>query len=92
VPYLPNLATSDEKLFRKSLQILNEEIMLSERLNSDYLVIHPGGYSLGSSAEFGLNRIINALNAVLDEHETNIMILLENVSGGGRRLGSAFEN
>jgi deoxyribonuclease-4 len=91
VPYLPNLATSNEGLFRKSIEILIEETLLSGRLNSDYLVFHPGAYSLTSNAESGLLRISNALNLVLDKLKTDVMLLLENVSGGGRRLGSTFE-
>ncbi len=91
VPYLPNLATSNEELFRKSIEILIEETLLSVRLNSDYLVFHPGAYSLTSNAKFGLLRISNAINLVLDRLKTDVMLLLENVSGGGRRLGSTFE-
>lgn len=91
VPYLPNLATSNDELFRKSVEILTQEMILSNRLNSDYVVFHPGAYSLASNAKFGLLGIIDAINLVLDKLETKVMLLLENVSGGGRRLGSTFE-
>jgi len=91
VPYLPNLATSSPDLFKKSLKIMEEELMLSGRLNADYVVLHPGAYSLDSTREYGIKRITSAFNTVLKGAGPGPVFLLENVSGGGRRLGSTFE-
>jgi deoxyribonuclease IV len=91
IPYLPNLATSSAELFAKSGQIISEELEISEKLGADYVVFHPGAYSFGSDAEFGVSRIISSINSALDGRGTKVVLLLENVAGGGRRLGATFQ-
>ncbi|MFH1368737.1 MAG: deoxyribonuclease IV [Elusimicrobiota bacterium] len=91
IPYLPNLATSKPELYRLSLQALIDDLRLAEKLEADYLVIHPGSYSDGSTLEEGIKKIVSALNVAFDEAPGKSYILLETVAGGGRRIGSSFE-
>jgi deoxyribonuclease-4 len=90
-PYLPNLATSNPELYDKSVNALIEDLRISDEIGADFLVIHPGSYSEESGAAEGIRKISRALDAALEASRGKCLILLENVAGGGRRLGSAFE-
>ncbi|MCX5781909.1 MAG: deoxyribonuclease IV [Elusimicrobia bacterium] len=89
-PYLPNLATSKSKLYKLSLNSLEEDLSFCEKIAADYLVIHPGAYSEGATRENGIKRITNGINKVLNKVKGKTILLLENVAGGGRRIGKDF--
>ncbi|MEW6040548.1 MAG: deoxyribonuclease IV, partial [Elusimicrobiota bacterium] len=91
IPYLPNLATSDEELYAKSYEILIEDYTIARSINADYFVIHPGAYSISSDIQFGIRRVSGIISKLLKNISDGPVILIENVSGGGRRLGSTFE-
>ena len=90
-PYLPNLATTDPRLSRLSYQALLDDMEICCRIRADYFVIHPGSYSLDGTLEDGINRIADAINRACAAVPGKTRILLENVAGGGRRIGSTFE-
>jgi len=89
-PYLPNLATSDTFLYERSIRALTEDLMISALLKADYLVIHPGAYSPGSTERQGIAAVSAGINRALAAAGGPTMVLLENTAGGGRRLGSSF--
>ena len=89
-PYLPNLGTSDEAMYRKSLAALIADLARCEKLGADYLVIHPGAYSPDADLTTALDRIGAALNEALAAVATRTVVLIENMAGGGRRVGGAF--
>jgi deoxyribonuclease-4 len=96
-PYLPNLCSSDERIYNLSKKVLYEDYLLGLEFDADYLIIHPGGYSPGKTLADGVERISEAINYVLSEVDKyyaaghkRLMILLETVSGGGRRIGKNF--
>jgi len=88
-PYIINLATPKDENFEFGCRFLKEELMRTDLLGSDLLVLHPGSYT-ESSANEGIKRIAHALNTVLDS-ETNAIICLENMAGKGTELGGNFE-
>lgn len=88
MPYLPNLASPDDTIYRKSVGSLLEEITRCHSLGIRYIVTHIGSH-VGMGAEDGKTRIIQALARVVDEDGP--MILLENGSGSGSHLGSSLE-
>ena len=90
-PYLPNLATSNTFLYDKSKGLLAEDLELSEKLGAEYLVIHPGSFSENSDTETGIKKIAFAINESIGQSPGSTRVLLENVAGGGRRIGSSFE-
>ncbi len=90
-PYLPNLATSNRQLYDKSKALLIEDLNISEKIQAEYLVIHPGSYSENSTLEAGINNISKAVNESLSKVSGKTVVLLECVAGGGRRIGSSFE-
>jgi len=89
-PYLPNLCTSNGHLFQRSVETLEGDLRRSEQLGAEFLVIHPGAYSPDSDYAFGLKQIHRALNQALDAVPGRCVVLVENMAGGGRRIGSAF--
>jgi deoxyribonuclease-4 len=88
MPYLPNLASPSETIFRKSVNTLIEETERCNKLSIQYIVTHIGSH-VGSGAEGGKLRLIQALGKAVDKGGP--MILLENDSGSGSHMGSNFD-
>ncbi|MEA2022241.1 MAG: deoxyribonuclease IV [Candidatus Caldatribacteriota bacterium] len=95
--YLINLASPSDELYFKSINAFIEEMKRADLLLTDlpypYLIIHPGAHT-GAGEEFGIQRIIRALNIILDKSaDLNLktMILLEDTAGSGTNLGYSFE-
>lgn len=91
-PYLPNLASSNKEIYIKSKEALLWDIAMSEKLKADYFIIHPGSYSLNTTRDDGLKNIISAIDYVYENLKTDVMILIENVAGGARKIASNFED
>jgi len=94
--YLINLASPSEELYFKSINAFIEEMkradLLLAGLPYPYLIIHPGAHT-GAGEEYGIERIISALNIILEKSADlglKTMILLENTAGSGTHLGYTF--
>ncbi|GAI55986.1 unnamed protein product, partial [marine sediment metagenome] len=91
--YLINLASPSDELYFKSINAFLEEMKRTDLLLADpYLIIHPGAHT-GAGEEYGIQRIIRALNIILEKSaDLNLktMILLENTAGSGTHLGYSF--
>lgn len=91
--YLINLASPSDELYFKSINAFLEEMKRADLLLPDpYLIIHPGAHT-GAGEEYGIQRIIRALNIILEKSaDSNLktMILLEDTAGSGTHLGYAF--
>ena len=91
MPYLPNLASPETDLYKKSIDVLNEELMKSTLLNAPYVISHLGSPK-GESRKFAIQRVANALNQVIDKIITPTMILLENSTSKKKKWGDNFED
>jgi deoxyribonuclease-4 len=90
--YLINLASPDQKLYRRSIEAFIVELQRAERLGLTYLVAHPGAH-VGSGEEAGLKRIADALDEVYERCPGfRVQILLETTAGQGSCLGCRFEH
>jgi len=89
-PYIINLANK-EKLdsWHFSIDFLKSEIKRCDILGIKYIVIHPGS-SVNLTKEEGIANIIEALNIVVD-NEDSCMILLETMAGKGSECGINIE-
>ncbi len=88
-PYLLNLASGDEDLYRRSRKGLSLDVRRAEQLGARFVVTHIG--SAGENPRgFALKRVRNALREVLKEPRA-VSILLENGAGAGNSLGGRFE-
>jgi deoxyribonuclease-4 len=77
-------------MYRRSVKALKDDLIRTEKLGGEYLVIHPGSYSPGATLETGLERIAAALQEGLDAVPGTSRVLIENMAGGGRRIGGPF--
>ncbi|MDI3281271.1 MAG: deoxyribonuclease IV [Bacillota bacterium] len=88
-PYLLNLASPDEELFRRSSSLLLDDVKRAEAIGAEYLVLHPGSHQ-GAGVERGLERVSEALTALFSAYHPRVQILLENTAGGGSELGGSI--
>jgi len=90
-PYLLNLASPKEDIYRKSVEALKGELARAADLGVEYVVTHLGSH-LGYGKKFGYKRVIDAANASFAEVKNNVVILLENTAGTKNSVGSSFED
>ncbi len=89
--YLINLGSSDETLWRKSVDALIVELQRAEVLGIAYVVVHPGA-AVGAEESVGLDNIVRGLDEIHDSHPTlKAKLALENTAGQGSCLGWRFE-
>ena len=88
--YLINLASPDGELRARSLDALTDEVLRSETLGVDGVVLHPGAH-MGDGVEAGLARVAGCLGEL---HRRlpgmRVRVLLENTAGQGSGLGHGF--
>lgn len=84
--YLINLAVEKKEIKKRTLKLLEREIVESKNLGADYYVIHPG-FHKGSGIKKGWDTVCENIKDYIEE----IFILFENTSGAGTSLGSKFE-
>ena len=90
MPYLPNLASSDPELSKKSLESLKIELKRASLLGADGLVTHLGSHK-GKGEERGIKNLIFNINQVFLEVSNQVMLLLENTAGQGAEIGYRLE-
>jgi deoxyribonuclease-4 len=89
-PYLINLASPREEVYRRSVEALIFDLERCRALEVHYLVTHLGSH-LGSGSEHGIGRLLDAINEALEKAETDVTILLENGAGSAHQIGSNVE-
>jgi len=89
LPYLPNLATSDNALYKKSLKMLCQDLERAAVLGAEFLVVHPGNCGK-AGIEPSLARIAQAINRAFKEVKNDVVLLLENTAGQGTEVGYSF--
>ena len=90
--YLVNLASPDDALWTRSVDLQREEIVRAAALGITLLVSHPGAHS-GAGVDAGISRIVSAYTRLLKETTgANVAICLENTVGAGSQLGGPFEH
>jgi deoxyribonuclease IV len=89
--YLINLASPDDVLWERSIELMRVEIERCEALDIPFLVHHPGS-STTSPPESGMARITAAYRRLLkDTPGFRTISCLENTVGSGANLGGSFE-
>lgn len=90
--YLINLASCDDELFGKSVDLMTDEIERCQALSIPYLVHHPGSF-VGWTRERGIARIAAAYKELFKRTKgSKVISCLEGVSGAGSQLGGPFED
>lgn len=87
-PYIINLASYQERIFSLATEFLRLELERTDAIGSKYLVLHPGSFT-DKDLDYGINRIVEGINAVLDDG-TKAFVCLETMSGKGSEVGRSF--
>jgi len=80
MPYLLNLSSSDKKIFKRSVNLLEREIEEAEEYSADYYVVHPGS---NPDRKKGVKNLCSVFK---NFKSRKIKILVENTSGSGNHL------
>ena len=91
-PYILNIASPDDTLFERSIDLLIFEMEFARLIGSELIVIHPGSHG-GRGKGFGYERCVTALEDAFSRFRgADISIALELTAGGGHQICSSFED
>jgi len=90
-PYLLNLASPNEDVYHKSVEVLKDELDTAATLGVPFLVTHLGSH-VGYGKKGGFKRIVDAVNYSFRESKNEVSVLLENTAGTRNSMGSYFED
>ncbi|MBO5142391.1 MAG: deoxyribonuclease IV [Clostridia bacterium] len=88
-PYTINICSADEKTRRFGIDTMKDDLRRMEYTPNNLYNFHPGSH-VSQGTEKGIELIIEALNEILTEDQTTI-VLLETMSGKGSEVGRTFE-
>lgn len=89
--YLINLCSPRQDLLDRSRLAFLNEARRCAALGIHYLIFHPGAHT-GGGEEWGINKIAESINYVLQELENRqVILLLETTAGQGTNLGYRFD-
>lgn len=88
--YLVNLASPSQRIFRQSLQAVSGDFERAELLGAEFVVVHTG-YHRGIGRKRGIARVVEAVDSVLGDSDSDVGLLLENTAGAGTELGGNWE-
>ena len=89
--YLINLASPRPDIFEKSVTLLRATLERAALYGASSVVFHVGS-ATGTGDEAGLARLTEGVRQVMAGAPAGVMLLLENDTGGGGKVGSRFEN
>ncbi|HXR12210.1 MAG TPA: deoxyribonuclease IV [Gaiellaceae bacterium] len=88
--YLCNLAAPDDDVYAKSVAALSNTMEVACGIGADGVVFHVGSH-LGSGLEIGLERVLPAMEQVLELCSDETWLLMENSAGAGGTIGRSIE-
>jgi deoxyribonuclease IV len=71
MPYLPNLSSSDRKLYKKSTDTLMEEIRRCGSLGIPYVILHLGKHGT-KGKEYGINQLEKACTSAIKNYQRGL--------------------
>ncbi|HSC93293.1 MAG TPA: deoxyribonuclease IV [Gaiellaceae bacterium] len=88
--YLVNLASPADDLYAKSVATMRDTVDAACAIGADAVVFHVGSH-LGTGFEAGLERVVPALEQVLERCAGDTWLCLENSAGAGGTIGRSVE-
>ncbi len=88
--YLCNLAAPDDAVYEKSVTALRNTMEVASAIGADGVVFHVGSH-LGAGFEAGLERVLPAMEQVLELSTDETWLLMENSAGAGGTIGRSIE-
>lgn len=89
-PYITNLSTPDPELQQISIASLKQDLENAEAYGAIGTVCHMGKH-VDQGVEYGMARMVETLDMLLDAYKGSSMLLLENTAGQGTELGTTLE-
>lgn len=89
--YLINLASSDDDLYKRSIDALKTEMLRADAVGAEYVVTHLGSASSSDPAR-ARERVAEALARTMNGLAVNTRLLLENTAGESGDVGHRFED
>jgi deoxyribonuclease IV len=88
--YLVNLAAPDDAVYSKSVDTMRATVDTACAIDADAVVFHVGSH-LGAGFEAGLERVVPALEQVLERCNDRTWVLMENSAGAGGTIGRSVD-
>lgn len=88
--YLVNLASPDDEMYAKSVTTMRDTVDAACAIGADAVVFHVGSH-LGSGFEAGLERVVPALELVLERCAGDTWLCVENSAGAGGTIGRSVD-
>jgi deoxyribonuclease-4 len=88
--YLVNLAAPDDAIYSKSVDTMRSTVDAACAIDADGVIFHVGSH-LGAGFETGLERVVPALEQVLDRCNERTWLLVENSAGAGGTIGRSID-
>jgi deoxyribonuclease-4 len=88
--YLVNLAGPDDGIYTKSVDTMSSTVDTACAIDAEAVVLHLGSH-LGAGFETGLERLVPALEQVLDRCNDRTWVLMENSAGAGGTIGRSLD-
>jgi deoxyribonuclease-4 len=88
--YLCNFAAPDDAVYEKSVAALRSTMEIACAIGADGVVVHIGSH-LGAGLDKGLERIVPALEQVLELSSDTTWLLMENSAGTGGTIGRSID-
>jgi deoxyribonuclease IV len=88
--YLCNFAAPDDAIYEKSVGALRSTMEVACAIGADGVVLHVGSH-LGAGLDKGLERIVPALEQVLELCSDTTWLLMENSAGAGGTIGRSID-
>ena len=88
--YLVNLAAPDDAIYSKSVDTMRSTVDAACAIEADAVIFHLGSH-LGAGFETGLERVVPALEQVLDRCNERTWLLVENSAGAGGTIGRSID-
>ena len=88
--YLCNLAAPNDEVYEKSVAAMRNTMEVAGAIGADAVVFHVGSH-LGSGFETGLERVLPAMEQVLELSTDETWLLMENSAGTGGTIGRSID-
>jgi deoxyribonuclease-4 len=88
--YLCNLAAPNDDVYEKSVAALRNTMEVACAIDADAVVFHVGSH-LGAGLDVGLERVLPAMEQVLELSSDTTWLLMENSAGAGGTIGRSID-
>jgi deoxyribonuclease IV len=88
--YLCNLAKLDDTIYDKSVATMRATVDAACAIEADGVIFHVGSH-LGAGFDAGLERVVAALDQILERCAGDTWLLMENSAGAGGTIGRSVD-